>query len=104
MFMIIIDKFFRKVKLDRESFYFKYVFDEIMSNLSLAQDYPTVFNIQGTFSFLLYIFAKLLSLFCMFLSSVHIFQNYPSFEANSFRDSISIKKYSFRSGPTFFWV
>ena len=32
----------------------KYVSDEIMSTLSLAQDYPTVFNIQGTFSCLLY--------------------------------------------------
>ena len=46
------------------------VSDEIMSNLSLAQDYPSVFTIQGTFSCLLYIFAKFLS-----LSSVHIFQN-----------------------------
>ena len=67
--MIIIDKFFRMVKLDRESFYFKYVFDEIMSNPSLAQDYPTVFNIQGTFSFLLHIFAKLLS----YQISLHVF-------------------------------
>ena len=53
--------FFRKVKLDWESFDFKYFYDEIMSNRSLAQDYPTVFNIQGTFSCPLYIFAKLLS-------------------------------------------
>ena len=44
------------MKLDWESFDFKYVSDEIMSNLSLAQDYQTVFNIQGTFSCLLYIF------------------------------------------------
>ena len=36
----------------------------------------------------------------MFLSSVQSFQNYPSFEAHSFRDSISIKKFQFRSGPT----
>ena len=38
MFTIIIDTFFRKMKLDRESFDFKYVSDELMSNLSLAQD------------------------------------------------------------------
>ena len=50
---IIIDKFFRKMKLDIESFDFKYVSDEIMSTLSLAQDYPTVFNIQETFSCML---------------------------------------------------
>ena len=49
------------MKLDRESFDFKYVSDEIMSDLSLTQDYPTVFTIHGTFSCLLYIFAKLLS-------------------------------------------
>ena len=49
------------MKLDRESFDFKYVSDEIMSNLSLGQDYPTVVTIQGTFSCLLYIFAKPLS-------------------------------------------
>ena len=49
MITIIIEKFFRKMKLDRESFIFKYVSDEIMSNLSLAQEYPTVFTIQGTF-------------------------------------------------------
>ena len=61
MFTIIIDKFFRKMKLDRESFNFKCVSDEIMSNLNLAQDYPNVFTIQGTFSCLLYYFAKLLS-------------------------------------------
>ena len=36
-FIIIIDKFFRKMKLEEESFDFKYVSDEIMSNLSLAQ-------------------------------------------------------------------
>ena len=40
----------------------------------------------------------------MFLSSVHICRNYPSFDANSFRDSISIKKFEFRSGPTFCWA
>ena len=61
MFTIIIKKFFRKMELESENFDFKYVSDEIMSNLSLAQYYPTVFNIQGTFSCLLYIFAKLLS-------------------------------------------
>ena len=56
MLTIIIDKFFRKIKLDRESFDFKYVSDEIMSDLSLAgQVYPTVFSIQETFS-CLYIF------------------------------------------------
>ena len=60
MFTIIKDKFFRNMKLDRESVDCKYVSDEIMSNLSLAQDYPTVFTIQGTFSCLLYMFAKLL--------------------------------------------
>ena len=49
------------MKLDRESFDFKYVSDEIMSNLSLAQEYPTVITIQGTFSCLLNIFTKLLS-------------------------------------------
>ena len=59
-FTIIKDKFFWKMKFDRESFDFKYV-DEIMSNLSLVQGYPTVFTIQGTFSCLLYKFAKLLS-------------------------------------------
>ena len=78
-----------------------------MSNLSMAQDYPTVFTIQeGTFSCLLYMYAKVLSylIICMFLSSVHFIQNYPSFEANSFRDRISIKKFEFRSGPTFCWV
>ena len=86
MFTIIIDKFFRKMKLDRVGFDFKYVSGEIMSNLSLAQDYPTVFTIQGTFSCLLYFLAKLIysNLILHVLSSVHIFQNYPSFEANSF--------------------
>ena len=54
MFTIIKDKFFWKMKLGMESFDFKYVSDEIMSTLSLAQDYPTVFNIQGTFSCLFY--------------------------------------------------
>ena len=49
------------MKLEKESFDFKYVSDEIMSNLSLAQDHSTVFTIQGTFSYLLYSFAKLLS-------------------------------------------
>ena len=48
MFTIIIENFFRKMKFDRESFDFKYVSDVIMSNLSLAQDYPTVFTVQGT--------------------------------------------------------
>ena len=56
-----MDKFFRKMKLEKESFDFKCVSDEIMSNLSLAQDHSTVFTIQGTFSYLLYSFAKLLS-------------------------------------------
>ena len=77
MFAIITDNFFRKMKLDRESFDFKYVSDEIISDLSLAQDYPTLFTIQETFSRLLYIFAKLLSCYIILhvLSSVHIFQN-----------------------------
>ena len=56
MFTIILTNF-----SERESFDFKYVSDEIMLNLSLAQDYPTVFTVQGTFSCLLYIFAKFLS-------------------------------------------
>ena len=34
----------------------------------------------------------------MFLSFVYSIQNYSSFDANSSRDSISIKKYEFRSG------
>ena len=40
----------------------------------------------------------------MFLSYVHIKQNYHSFEANSFRDSFSIKKFEFHYfvGPD--WV
>ena len=58
MFTIIKDNFFRKMKLDKESFEFNYVSVEIMSNLSLAQDHPTVFTIQGTFSSLFYIFAR----------------------------------------------
>ena len=58
MFTIIIDKFFRKMKLDRESFDFKYVSGEIMSNQSLAKDYPTVFTIQGTF------FCLVFAMFC----------------------------------------
>ena len=49
MFTITIDKFFRKMKLDRESFDFKYVSDEIISNLILAQDYPTVLPYKGYF-------------------------------------------------------
>ena len=51
----IIDKFFRKMKLDNESFDFRYVSDEIISNLSLAQDYPTVLTYKGPF-FACYIF------------------------------------------------
>ena len=60
--------------LDRESFDFKYISHEIMANLSLAQDDPTVFTIQGTFSCLLYFLAKLLSctIILHVLSSVHI--------------------------------
>ena len=94
------------MNLDRESFDFRYVSDEIMSNLSFAQDYPTVFTYNGHFP-ACYIFLLnfyLARYFCMFLSSVHIFQNYPSFEANSFRNSISIKKYELRSGPSFCWA
>ena len=71
MFTIIIDKFFRKMKLDIESFDFKYVSDEIMSTLSLAEDYPIVFNIQGTFSCMLYILNVFVILF--------IFSEFPFF-------------------------
>ena len=57
-----------------------------MSNLSLAKDYQTVFTIQGTFSCLLYIFAKLL--FCLIILHVFVvcsyFSEYHSFEANSY--------------------
>ena len=49
MFTINKDKFFRKMKLDRESFDCKYVSDEIISNLILAQDYPTVLPYKGHF-------------------------------------------------------
>ena len=65
------------MKLDRKNFDFKYVSGEIMSNLSLAQDYPPLFTIQGTFSRLLYIFAKLLSCWIIlhvFLSTVNVFR------------------------------
>ena len=41
---------FRKMQLDGENFDFKYVSDGIMSNLSLAEDYPSIFTMQGTFS------------------------------------------------------
>ena len=61
------------MKLDRESFDFKYVSDEIMSNLSLAQDYPNVFTIKGTFSCLLHIFAKLLFMLDNFACFRHLF-------------------------------
>ena len=94
------------MNLDMESFDFRYVSDEIMSNLSFAQDYPTVFTYNGHF-LACYIFLLnfyLARYFCMFLSSVHIFQNYPSFEANSFRNSISINKDELRSGPSFCWA
>ena len=73
MFIIIIDTFFRKMKLDRESLDFKYVSDE-MSNLSLAQEYPTVFKIQGTLSCLLYIFTQILS--CKIILHVFVICSY----------------------------
>ena len=72
MFAIIINKFFRKMKLGREIFEFKYVSEE-MSNLSLAPDYKTVLTIQGTFSCLLYIFANLLLSDFINLTQVHNF-------------------------------
>ena len=105
MFTIIIDTFFRKMKLYRESLDFKYVSDE-MSNLSLAQEYPTVFKIKGTLSCLLYIFAQILSckiILHVFVICSYFFKNYPSFDAISFRDSISVKMFEFSSGP-FCWA
>ena len=44
-----------------------------MSNLSLAQYYSTVFTIQGTFSCLLYMFAKLFILLGNFACFCHLF-------------------------------
>ena len=76
MFTIIIDKFFRKMKLDIESFDFKYVSDEIMSTLSLAQDYPTVFNIQGTlFLHVIFLLKIILNVFVI----LFIFSEFPFF-------------------------
>ena len=60
------------MKLDRDSFDLKYVSDEIMSNLSLAQDYPTVFTIQGTFSCLSY-FCQTFILLDNFACFFHLF-------------------------------
>ena len=47
--------------------------DEIMSNLSLAQDYPTVFTIQGTFVSLLYMVCKTFILPDNFACFCHLF-------------------------------
>ena len=59
------------MKLDIESFDFKYVSDEIMSTLSLAQDYPLYLKYKGPFP-ACYIFAK--DNFKCFCHTVHIFR------------------------------
>ena len=61
------------MKLDRDSFDFNNVSDEIMSNLSLAQDCPTVFTIQGTFSCLLYYFCQTFILLDIISCFCHLF-------------------------------
>ena len=64
------------MKLDSENFDFKYVSDETMSDPILAQDYPTVFSIQGTFSCLLYIFAIFFILLDNFACFCHLFTSF----------------------------